>query len=339
MTALVERLLAAEDRAEVARLAAHVTDWETFSRVADRHGVRGVAFDALAAAGALPAEVERREARARRVEAMFRDALSAALSRVLAALAAQAIHVVPLKGPVLAERCYPRPDRRPSSDLDLLLAPTDLGRAEAALLKLGYRPEGRALDGYFRAHHHHAHLVHEQLPTVELHHHAYRGFGVIHTSEALLRRALPYASPRWTTFVLAPEDELLYLAVHAAGHRFERLGWLYDLKLLLAPGARSGRALDWELVAARAREAGFAEVLSLTCELLATKLGVPRSWRGAVAAPSPLRARLARALVSSPRTVPARFGLNVLLCDTPLRAAGNAARLVGRKIALVRARG
>ena len=42
---------------------------------------------------------------------------------------------------------------------------------------------------------------------------------------------------------------MLYLSVHAAGHRFDRLSWLCDIKLLLHryPG------LDWPTLIARAR--------------------------------------------------------------------------------------
>jgi hypothetical protein len=70
--------------------------------------------------------------------------------------------------------------------------------------------------------------------------------------------------------VLAPADELVYLAVHAATHRFLRLVWLYDLKLL---AGRLSRA-EIETAAERARAWGFRRVLAFTSMRLA-ELGVP----------------------------------------------------------------
>lgn len=304
--------------------------WRGFFEVATEHGVRGVLVDALAGAGALPPAVERRELRGRALDALFCDSHRAALARVLKALSRAGVRAASLKGPALAERVYSRPDARPSSDFDLLVDAADLESATRALAALGYAAEGGAAGRYYREHHHHVHLEHVSLPLVELHHCAYRGFGVQLAGAPLLARAVRHTSPRWTTWVLAPEDELLYLAVHAAGHRYERLVWLYDLKLFVA----AHPALDWDVVARRAEAAGLSAVLSLTCDLLASRLGVPRVWSGAVAAPDPLRGALAPALMASARALPARFAFNTLLCATPRRALENVARLARRKVAL-----
>jgi hypothetical protein len=339
MRRLVERCLAVSPEAPgslaaVARrapLGPEGVGWAQLFEVATEHGVRGVLVDALEGVGALPPAVARRELRGRALDALLCDAHVSALAGVLQALARAGVRATSLKGPALAERLYSRPDARPSSDFDLLVAPTDLEAATRGLSPLGYAVERGAAGRYYREHHHHVHLEHARLPVVELHFRAYRGFGGALAGAPLLARAVRHEGPRCTTWVLAPEDELLYLAVHAAGHRYERLVWLYDLKLFVAA---HGARLDWDLVARRAEATGLSAVLSLTCALLASRLGVPRVWSGAVAAPDRLRGALAPALMASARVVPARFAFNTLLCATPRRALGNVARLMGRKLAL-----
>jgi hypothetical protein len=109
--------------------------------------------------------------------------------------------------------------------------------------------------------------------------------------------------------VLAIEDELVALCVHAAGHLFERRGWLYDLVLLLE--ARPN--LDWNGVRERARRArcrpadGYAlrEVRGLGGR-------VPDAL---LAAPVPLRERVADRLrrASLARGSHDRLGLGLML--------------------------
>jgi hypothetical protein len=110
---------------------------------------------------------------------------------------------------------------------------------------------------------------------------------VILPSEPLLARSAPCPSAGgariWT---LSPEDEFLYLCLHAAGHRFERIGWLCDLALLLE---RHGLALDWPTVEARAAALPARGALRLTlfhlqqlgCPLPAESAPLSRSLRAA----------------------------------------------------------
>jgi hypothetical protein len=90
--------------------------------------------------------------------------------RVVAALAAEGIASAPLKGPMLSERLYGDPGRRVSTDIDLLISPSQLSRAVDVVRGLGYRPPSDHLepDGLPLLH---FALVHErnELPPVELH--------------------------------------------------------------------------------------------------------------------------------------------------------------------------
>jgi hypothetical protein len=286
----------------------------------------------LASGYALPVEVERREARAQAYEALLHGMLARSLDEALRVLAADGIQVAALKGPILGERLYGAPEHRHSSDLDLLVRREDIDRAAAALAGVGYVLQGGALGRYYRAHHHHVNLAHPTLGVVELHYEAYRGFGIALEAAPLLDRAVPYRTARWSASILSPEDELIYLAVHGAGHRFERIGWLYDLKLFV----RAHPDLDWPLVRARADALGVGSVLSLTCALLSSVLGVPRVWGDAVAPLGAVRARATDRLFfrreSAVADAAARFGFHTLLCQTPALAARSAASSVAHKV-------
>jgi hypothetical protein len=261
--------------------------WERLVEDAWRHGLLAPLVARLPPdAAGLPPEVRNR---LRRLVAGLRLAagpLRSTEAEVLAALAAAGIPAVALKGRSLAERLYPDPDLRPSTDVDVLVPAADLDRAAEALAARGFRLDGSGHLDYQRRHHRHVSLLREGTPPVELHHRASTGFSMVVEAEPLLARARP--GPRG--LVLAPEDELLFLALHAADHGLERLGWLEDLLALLE---RAG-PLDWESVSARARAAGAAAPAAFVLTRLA-RLGAPVP--AAVLAPlGARRERIAEAL-------------------------------------------
>ncbi|MHB8879844.1 MAG: nucleotidyltransferase family protein [Myxococcaceae bacterium] len=77
---------------------------------------------------------------------------------------------------------------------------------------------------------------------VEVHFRLMANWGASGVSSTLEGRSVRY---------LCPEDELVYLALHVANHMLGRLGWLYDLKLLVL----AYPSLDWSRVVETAREA------------------------------------------------------------------------------------
>lgn len=232
-----------------------------------RHGLLA------AVAGTLPADDPRLRARFERLAAGMRLRAARAgqvLSEVAEALAARGVVPAALKGPVLAERIYPEPALRPSSDLDLLVSRGQLAAAVDALLAIGFRRADPLQDAYQLRRHHHVHLAREPGPAVELHFRAASAFDAAFPTEELLARARPHrTSGGAALLVLAPEDELLTLAVHAAGHRFERLAWLLDLSLLLRRSA-----LDWEAVDRRASAYRCQRALAYALEPLRA-MGAP----------------------------------------------------------------
>jgi hypothetical protein len=163
-----------------------------------------------------------------RLDQIERDAVMAAfywnseLKGVLRALGQRDIRAVPLKGPFLAERLYGETALRVSRDLDLLVAGVDLRRAEAVLTAIGFVSGER--DDYHRA-------WDRGTTRVELHYDVENPLAFDFDVESALLRVRPSVFQGEVCWQLAPEDELLFLCVHAARHRFERLSLIVDLQL------------------------------------------------------------------------------------------------------------
>lgn len=287
---------------------------QTLFARATLHGVGGVLWDAWKAA-ALPIDAALAQQLA--VAAVARDldygAHLAALREIDGCLTTPA---VALKGPLLARRYYPRPSARGTSDIDLLVDESELAATIEALAPIGYSVfDSQEEIAWSRREHHHLHLIRANAPDLELHFHAYRGFGVTLRTEALAARSVPaegFAMLR----VPSAEDELVYLAAHAAAHRFGRLSWLYDLRLVVE--SMSTRAL--ELAAERARAVGFSRVVALAGELLVETLGVSPHVVRPLGHLEPGRRAAIHAVVAEPESrllsSASRFAYTTLLADT-----------------------
>ncbi len=141
--------------------------------------------------------------------------------------------------------------------------------------------------------HHHVVLKRLNSPPVELHHQASSGIGVSLESPVFMERAVAYTTLSGAeTLVLAPEDEFIYLAVHAVRHHFDRLSLIYDLVLFL----RRSPSVDWRLIEARSEEWGVSRALWLSLRMLELRFGVQCPDPGRRGS---LRVRLASWLVSS----------------------------------------
>ncbi len=73
------------------------------------------------------------------------------LERILVPFADRRIEVLVLKGTDTAYRYFPEPGTRPSSDLDLLVAPHDVAAARSVLLNLGFAEEGAGHGDRYRS--------------------------------------------------------------------------------------------------------------------------------------------------------------------------------------------
>ena len=306
--------------------------WQRLLDEAATHGVLGVIAVQLNGSE-LPAAVRESLDRRAAIEHLWSGQLRSALEQAAAALARAGVVSCALKGPVLAARLYADPAVRASMDIDLLVRPEDFDRAAAALHEAGYSGDSVVTAGYLRRHAHHLHFVKPGTPSLELHFHAYSGFGIVVPAGALMDRAVEYRlRDDLGLLVASPEDEFVYLAVHAAGHSFIRLVWLYDLKLFV----RRYPSLDWAAVARAAESLGVATAVAYTARLLNRWLAVD-----GMKLPAPFMRRALRAWVadwllaeaSRPQPVSARDNLGgllftSLLCDT-----------TGRSVSLVRHHG
>lgn len=168
-----------------------------------------------------------------------------ALERLLDQLATARIPAVPLKGVVLAERVYGNIAWRPTRDIDLLVRREDIPRIAHRLRQSGYAPE----DGQEHIHAFAAISTTEtkyerkDSPLIELHwgmskRPAYRLALAI---EGVWARVLTEDWHGRAIYVLAPGDELRYLAVHCtADHPNSQLNWLVDIAELVR-----GLPADW----------------------------------------------------------------------------------------------
>jgi hypothetical protein len=198
------------------------TEWETVFALAEQEHVLPYAAAQLRS---------RRAALSPRIMDLLnqidRDAAQAAfywtseLRGLLRAFHQAGIPAVPLKGPCLAERLYGSAALRVSRDLDLLVSQSNLPQAEAVLAALGFVPG--APDHYQRP-------WRRETTMVELHHDVENPLAFNFHVESALHRVRPATFQGEPTWLLAPEDELLFLCLHAVRHRFDRLSLVLDLR-------------------------------------------------------------------------------------------------------------
>lgn len=284
------------------------------------HGLAAWVADELAGAGKPVPPALQQAARAQLSSGLKIKRLTL---MVLDALRAADVVPVLLKGYGLAARLFPeQPLARPASDVDVLVLPSELARAEQALAKLGL--QHRQVPGVADEHEEHHHRAWSgPAGLVEVHFRLFSGFGGnVFADDELRRRCvsaqLDGRDVRW----LSGEDEFLYLAVHAANHGFLRASWLVDLRQYLVRYP----ALDWAVIRARAARAGFLIPLVTTLGLLEHLLEVelppearrqlrPSRWRALVDPRVFSAERVADARWSNDRV--ASFLLRLYLVDSP----------------------
>lgn len=238
------------------RAWAHGDDPDAIARfvaTANFHGVLPLLdaeFRLRGEEGGWPGEIQRACLAAVLARRNFERAHGPEIARVLAALDADGVRPLVLKGGALAHSHYPEPALRPRSDTDLLVPPEQRAQAGRTLERLGYacapgasgemvfsqslwsrKDDGgivHFIDLHWRLNN--AHVLARALAYPEL---------------AARSVVLPALGP--AARALAPVDALLVACLHRAGHAFEtvpvagatrrasdRLLWLFDIHLLAA---------------------------------------------------------------------------------------------------------
>jgi hypothetical protein len=308
-------------------------DWDALVELAVRQDVAPALHARLREGGvAVPALAAERLHESYLASAARNMRLLHERDRVLNALKAAKVRVVPIKGASLAEDLYGDAALRPMGDVDLWVRRPDVGAACAAMQPLGYSAVGKAdrppalqdaLMGETQ-------MFGPGGTLVELHWSIFSGEWLRHTArvdqEAIWARTTPVDGE--IVRRLAPEDAVVHLCVHlAVNHQMSGIGLrtLVDLDR-----ARRKWAVDWAVVAERARDWRVSCAVWLVLHALAELFGDPDGQLPLrELAPSGLRQSLL-ARFASPRMVaeglelsngPRRFLFLLLLADRPADAA------------------
>lgn len=246
-------------------------EWNTFFLAVQQQGFSTLVYRRLKALGsdiALPDSV---------MHPLHQSSLTAATrnmlmlheaARILTALRAQSLDVIPLKGLYLVENVYQDISLRTFSDLDLLVRKPDLDAAIACLQSLGYQ-----LETYFSTRDantdikHVPPMVSQTGIIVEIH------WTILEEespftidSEGFWQRALPECVAGVNVLSLCPEDLLLHLCLHLGyQHQFNvGLRGLIDIAEVLYHF--SGH-VDWHSLTSIALQWGAQRVLYLVLKL------------------------------------------------------------------------
>jgi len=178
------------------------------------------------------------------------------------ALQEEGIEPLGLKGLALLSTIYSGElAARPLADVDLLIRPGEVEAAGEALGKLGF---GRSPGGK------HSHVLRRGRSFTKIDLHLQIDYLNGEDLRQLIGRARAVSWEGMRLRVPAPEDHLIYIAVHSVFHHGHlRPMWREDIRRLI-----SGK-IDWEAVLRRARRAEVALALGTALEACAGTGGLP----------------------------------------------------------------
>ncbi len=252
-----------------ALLAAPV-DWTKFVQLAMDHGLVGLAGDTLrrCAADLIPDDLldafhKVVSQTRRRNTDLFRE-----LADLVDGLALAGIPAIPFKGPILAVQAFGDIGLRAFRDLDFLIRESDISAAIAKLHELGYiRAEDLTAVQFDLIHHVQGQeIIFNQANGTCIEPHSRltsRKIALDIDYDGLWARARPTAVMGRMMLTLAPEDELLTLAIHGGKELWWSLKWACDFAAFIA----SHPAIDWPAVVARAEAQGCRRMLLLAAAL------------------------------------------------------------------------
>ncbi len=324
----MSRLFSSAPEREILQRASHATLAAAPAevvRVAREHGVESLLMDAPG---------KRPQSQRDLAMDLAHLALHAEVVRVGDAFATASVDAILLKGLSIAQRFYDPPWSRPCTDVDLLVAPHALTRAEGVLTALGYTKEEGARGRFFAERHFHVSFFAEGRLPIELHFIAYRGFGAELSARDLLEGSEPLTAIHASLRAPSLSREIVYLAVHAAAHRFERMGWLLDLALI----ARARGERDFAEAARFAESRGFrrpyAAAISLLREHFALSPACVAEEGPTVRVSSKVALAMAHAPPSRVASTATRLLYTLLLCDGPQARARYLARALVDKMVM-----
>jgi hypothetical protein len=264
---------------QVRELLRERIDWHLLLEQANWHCVSSLLYSALKteARDIVPADVF--STLRSRYELNFRHNLflSGQMMQLVQKLGERDIPVVAYKGPALCSY-YGELGLREFGDLDFLVLPGDVARANDILAAEGFRPhlsnpcvqEPRTLPFARTFHYEMAYTTADSSTKVDLHWALMPGFWALPSQvEQVWDRlqVLPVAGGSVRT--LSHEDSLLLLCAHGAKHMWRSLGWICDVAALL----HTVPELDWNAILARAGKLRVKRALGLGLDLANNLLG------------------------------------------------------------------
>lgn len=197
---------------------------------------------------------------------------TAAFLALYRGLAAEGLNPLVLKG-LVCRSLYPEPDKRPSSDEDLLIEPADFPAMHEALLRYGLRCECAE-------------------PSAELHEITYTGPELrieLHLSpfpadsaaygdlnalfEGVPARAVTMKIDGTGIRTLAPSDHLLYLLCHACKHFLHSGVGIRQVCDIALFAERHGPEIDWERVRTGCGQVRIARFAAAVFAIASRRLG------------------------------------------------------------------
>jgi hypothetical protein len=238
-------------RSRALELLAAPLRWDLLLARAGAHEVTPLVYRNLATLefSGVPDPVRARLTDAFRINAIRSMLFAQELARLLRLLNQAGVPSIPLKGVTLAESLYGDYALRVSSDMDILVPPGEVVRARRLLLGHGYTSpfaERFFAERLVRTGDECCLVRKQQRLSYVLELHWKLLFTSSRNAEAV---DSVWAEARPKTFfgvparTLSPEWELLFLAVHAASHKWMTLKWLIDIDQVCVSGL-----VDWQKI-------------------------------------------------------------------------------------------
>ncbi len=254
-------------------------DWPQLHKLALAHGVLPLIHRRLqqVAAGLAPAPAMRMMAIWQKAHELCVAQMTGDLIKVVRTLEAAQIHVICIKGPVLAQFAYGDPAMRDFDDLDILVKQSDYAQAESILHRLGLQP---TIDEFFPTH---TTTEHELSSERERHFTFPNQPYCIELHWRLTTSGYPRAldtAPLWlysqqvllqghTLCTLGLADQRLHTCHHGTHHFWAKLRYLVDF-------SASMRAIDaegWQALLDNAHRQGLFRPLLVALGLSRDLLG------------------------------------------------------------------
>lgn len=213
------------------------------------------------------------------------ERLMVVLEDVVARLDAAGIAVAAFKGVTAEQRWYSRVGERPCGDVDLLLAPTDIGRIDEviAILDPGLHARRGLRERVALGYQHGVTLWYQGIG-IDLHAEIPKLGPPADSTELVWKRTIPMALPSGGTVrVLDAEAHLYAYLTHLIKDRFPTLLGLVDVARLV-----EREVIDWAAVAELARADRLDRPVALALATVATELGLATPpWPASAARANP----------------------------------------------------